>query len=259
MWLWYEMMMVGGAVIVFMTLFWGYVALTSRLMSYIDVAWPIVFLVAALTAYIRSGDSTNRKLMVVGLLIMWAGRLGYHLVMRLKNQLKEDQRYVTLYGSWDALGALGSWFYLYVVQGLLATVIVSPVIMIMYSGNVPFTLYDMVGLIVWIIGFVWESVADYQLSIFIRYKSNHEAIMNTGLWRYSRHPNYFGEILMWVGMWIISIAIPYGIITIISPITITYLLRYVSGVPLIEAQFEGNSAYDQYKKHTNSLFPWRTL
>ena len=100
-------------------------------------------------------------------------------------------------------------------------------------------------------------VGDYQLARFIKTRKDREAVLRTGLWRYSRHPNYFGEILMWWGLFLIVLPLPYGWMAAVSPLTITWLLAFVSGVPMLEKRYENNPAYQAYKKRTNALFPWK--
>jgi steroid 5-alpha reductase family enzyme len=104
------------------------------------------------------------------------------------------------------------------------------------------------------IGFYFQSIGDYQLSVFIKTKKPGD-IMQRGLWKYSRHPNYFGEILMWWGIYIIVLPMPYGFLFLVSPLTITVLLAFVSGVPMLEEKCKNNSAYKEYKKHTPALIP----
>jgi steroid 5-alpha reductase family enzyme len=111
------------------------------------------------------------------------------------------------------------------------------------------------GFIVWLTGLIVEAVADKQLTQFRNIRQPGQ-IIQTGLWKYSRHPNYFGEILIWWGIFIIVLPLPFGIWGIISPITITYLLAFVSGVPMLEKKYEGNPAFQSYKKQTSALIPW---
>ena len=95
---------------------------------------------------------------------------------------------------------------------------------------------------VWFVGFAFESIGDYQLMLFVKQKQSKSDIMQTGLWKYTRHPNYFGEVLVWWGIFIIVLPLQHGIWAIISPITINYLLLYVSGIPMLEAKYKDNLA-----------------
>jgi steroid 5-alpha reductase family enzyme len=111
------------------------------------------------------------------------------------------------------------------------------------------------GTLIWITGFLFQAIGDYQLAGFAKTKQPGQ-IMQTGLWRYSRHPNYFGEILMWWAIWLMVVTLPYGVWAIISPLSITFLLAKVSGVPMLEAKYKGNAEFEAYKKRTPALFPW---
>ena len=107
-------------------------------------------------------------------------------------------------------------------------------------------------------GVVFEGIADYQLACFKHDPLNHGQVLNTGLWRYSRHPNYFGDAVMWWGIFLIALATPYGVFTIVSPLIITYLLMQVSGVTLVEkrAKSAQSWAYQDYVETTSPFFPW---
>ena len=121
------------------------------------------------------------------------------------------------------------------------------------SGEI--NLLVIIGFIVWLIGFYFESVGDKQLANFIHNPENKGKLMTEGLWKYSRHPNYFGEVTQWWGIWIIALSVPYGWVAIIGPITITILILFVSGVPLLEKKYKGRSDFEAYKKRTSIFIP----
>ena len=112
------------------------------------------------------------------------------------------------------------------------------------------------GALVWAIGLTLEVVADAQLAKFVKNKKSGE-IMQRGLWRYSRHPNYFGEVLLWWGIWLITLPTPYWWLTLITPVTITFLILKVSGVPMAEERYQDNPEFQAYAKRTNVFIPWR--
>ena len=118
------------------------------------------------------------------------------------------------------------------------------------------TVFDIFGVIIWIIGFYFESTSDAQLFRFMRKPENKGHVMHTGLWKYSRHPNYFGESLMWFGIFFLALSMPYGWTAIITPVTITFLLVYVTGIPLIENAMKNNPEYQEYKRKTSKFIPW---
>lgn len=109
--------------------------------------------------------------------------------------------------------------------------------------------------IAWGLGFILICVY-YQLAVFIKRKTNKDDIMETGLWRYTRHPNYFGEVVLWWGVFFVVLPVQHGIWGIISPITITFLLLFVSGIPMLEAKYAENPKFQAYKRRTSAFFPW---
>jgi steroid 5-alpha reductase family enzyme len=122
------------------------------------------------------------------------------------------------------------------------------------------SLAGLLGLVIWIVGFYFQAAGDAQLLAFSKTKQP-GAIMQTGLWRYSRHPNYLGEILMWWGIGIIVFPLPLGWLGLLGPLTITWLLMSVSGVPMLEKKYRNDTAYQQYKLQTPALFPdiWKIV
>ena len=110
-------------------------------------------------------------------------------------------------------------------------------------------------MVIWLIGFSFESIGDRQLREFIRHPANKGRIMDKGLWRYSRHPNYFGEVTQWWGIFIVARSLPESWWTVIGPLTITVLILFVSGVPLLEEQYVGRDDFEEYKNRTSIFFP----
>jgi steroid 5-alpha reductase family enzyme len=108
---------------------------------------------------------------------------------------------------------------------------------------------------VWAIGFFFEVMGDRQLKQFLHNPSHKGKIMDRGLWAYTRHPNYFGEVLQWWGIFLCALALPFGYVTIIGPLLITYLILFVSGIPMLEKKYKGRPDYEQYKKRTSMFFP----
>jgi steroid 5-alpha reductase family enzyme len=127
-----------------------------------------------------------------------------------------------------------------------------------YRGGV-FTWLDILGIVVFLFGFFFETVGDLQLSRFIEKKKLNKKlrgkVLEEGLWKYSRHPNYFGEVTQWWGLWIIALNVSYGVFGIISPLLITSLILFVSGIPLLEKNKEGDPEFEKYKKRVSVFFP----
>ena len=123
------------------------------------------------------------------------------------------------------------------------------------SPTITFGVVGIVGFLVWAIGFYFEAIGDWQLSQFIKNPENKGKLMTAGLWAYTRHPNYFGEALQWWGIWLIGVFSPLGIVAIIGPLTITFLVLKVSGIPMLEKKMAENPDFAEYKKRTSMFIP----
>lgn len=205
-----------------------------------------------------------RHILITALICLWGLRLTIYFYIRLKPG--PNPKYLNWQNKWGNfivfLISL-SWIF---GQSILLFIMSTPSIVINLSTKPGLNWLDIAATITWLIGFYFETVGDYQLYQFMKNPSNksdksrsdksRNKILNTGLWRYSRHPNYFGEIVMWWSVYLIAISVSYGIFTIIAPLTITILLRYITGVPAIENQMSDNPKYQKYQKTTNMLIPW---
>ena len=220
-----------------------------------DIAWgPGIFLVA-LTAYISNPlNSTVLNIMLL-LIFVWAARLSIRIFSR-NIKKTEDYRYKQWREEW------GKWFYIrsymqvYLLQGFLMIVVgYSFVHASIYLVGSSLGLVSLAGVLVWAVGFYFESVGDWQLDRFIKNKPQQREILKTGLWKYTRHPNYFGEVTMWWGIWLVTAGVPMSYIALVSPLAITFLILKVSGIPMLEKKFEGNLAFEEYKKKTSAFFP----
>jgi steroid 5-alpha reductase family enzyme len=144
----------------------------------------------------------------------------------------------------------------YLLQGFLLVIIGMPLIVLAHADAVAISTITWIGLVCWICGFLIQTVADRQLAHFVRNRQSKNEILDTGLWKYSRHPNYFGEIVMWWSIFVMTIPVPGSWIGAIGPIVITFLLVYVSGVPLLEKRYADHAGYQAYRKRTSVLVPW---
>lgn len=250
-----------SAILVFITLIIGYSFSIARKRNDIaDVFWGIYFAVAVVGSFVVQGIAIDARLIPLILVIVWSLRLSHHIAKRHQNR-PEDPRYVAWRTQWMDHGVryfyLRSFAQVFLLQGLLALVVVSPAVYLMSSligvtgAMVPIWLW--VGSVVWLGGFLFESIADRQLAAFLRVPENHGKVMQSGLWAYSRHPNYFGEILQWVGIW--TMTLPGGWFTIVGPLTIYILIVYVSGIPLAEKGMQDNPDFVRYQATTSSLIP----
>lgn len=232
--------------------------------SIADIFWGLGFVVVAITSTILGimyNTSTLPAFIISGLVVVWGIRLFLHIGIRNWNK-PEDFRYQAMRKKWGTNHPkLQAFFKVFMAQGILLYIIALPIIFVHAAPkgaiDLLHTILIGVGILIWVIGFIFEAVGDAQLKRFIANKSNKGKIMDKGLWRYTRHPNYFGESAMWWGIFIImmSSTATIGWIAIISPITITYLIRFVSGVPLLEEKYKDNEAYQAYAKKTSIFFP----
>jgi steroid 5-alpha reductase family enzyme len=234
---------------------WFIVSLIKKRNDVADIAWGCGFILLAWSSFFISGSEQMRSFIVNLLITIWGLRLSYHIFKRNRNK-KEDYRYQDWRKQWGEWFVLRSYLQVYLLQGLFLFLIVFPTLYINKNSLSSLTALDGLGLLVWIIGFIFESVADRQLATFIRNPLNKGKIIQTGLWRYSRHPNYFGEVTQWWGIYIYALSVAGGWITIFGPLTITFLILFVSGIPLLEKKYAGRADFDDYKKRTSIFFPF---
>jgi steroid 5-alpha reductase family enzyme len=238
---------------VYMTI-WFLIALRFSRNDVADVAWGGGFIVAAFTALFVAGTVTPRSILVTLLVLIWGLRLAIHIGFRSRSK-GEDPRYRAWRESWGRFFMVRSFLQIFMLQGLLLLVISFPVIWINTAPSSPLTLLDGLGIAVWLTGFFFEATGDWQLKQFVRNPANRGKLIDTGLWRYSRHPNYFGEVTQWWGIYLIALSTPRGWMTILGPITITVLILFVSGIPMVEKRYKGRPEFEAYKRRTSVFFP----
>lgn len=217
-----------------------------------DVAWGLGFVLLAWTSFFLSGFGVVSFLVNI-LITIWGGRLAWHIYKRNKNK-PEDKRYQDWRKKWKNF-YIRSYIQIFILQGILLYLIVLPAIFINLNSLNELGLVQIIGILIWMVGFYFESTGDRQLKDFISNPVNKGKIMDQGLWRYTRHPNYFGEVTLWWGIFIIALSIPNAWVMIIGPLTITILILFVSGIPLLEKKYAGRSDFEAYKKRTSIFFP----
>lgn len=242
-----------ATVIALYMILWFMVSIIRKRNDVADTAWGIGFFVAALVPVWLYGIHNIQQLIVLALVLVWGSRLSIHIHNRNKTK-GEDSRYLAWRNTWKWF-YVRSFFQIYVLQGFLLLLIVSPVLFMQTYAVVNISLWFIVGCLVWALGFFFESVGDAQLKRFIQNPENRGKIMNQGLWAYTRHPNYFGEVTQWWGLFVAALSVPYGWYSIIGPLTITFLILKVSGIPMLEKSFEGRPGWDEYKRETSAFFP----
>jgi len=241
------------------------IAQIKRNNSIVDMGWGPGFVLVAIAtlvlSFLETGVFPIGGFIVAILVSIWGIRLFFHISIRNWNK-PEDFRYVDMRKKWGPKWAsLKAYINVFFSQGIFMFVISTSIILSNQypNPNLGLTQYVMigVGVFLWMIGFLFEAVGDAQLRTFIKNPANKGKIMKTGLWKYTRHPNYFGEALMWWAIFVVSVfsTTKVGIIGLISPVVITYLLVFVSGVPLLEKKYKNNPEFQEYAKKTSIFFP----
>jgi steroid 5-alpha reductase family enzyme len=242
------------AVFIYMTVVFM-VALLRKDNSIVDIAWgPGFIVVALLTLFLKPGVEARHVLVSV-LAFLWGMRLAGHIYFRNRGR-GEDFRYAKWRKEWGKRIILRSFFQIFMLQGIFLILIALPIILVNRSAEKGLNLLDAAGTALWLFGFFFEAVGDFQLSRFKKNPENKGRIMTAGLWKFTRHPNYFGEAAMWWGLFLIALSVGNGWIAFISPLTITFLLLKVSGVAMLEKKYAGNSEFASYAGRTSAFFPW---
>lgn len=231
------------------------VSLALKDASIVDIFWGLGFVIAALTYASQTGDGSGRKILVVALVVAWGVRLSAHLARRNLGK-GEDYRYAAWRKQYGATWWWYSFFHVFALQGGILWLVSAPLLAAMLPATPPvFTILDVLGILVWAVGFFFEAVGDYQLAAFKANPANKGKVMDTGLWKYTRHPNYFGDATQWWGFYLIALAAG-GWWTIFSPLFMTYLLLKVSGVAMLERNLkERRPEYAEYIRKTSAFIP----
>ena len=230
------------------------VSIARRDVSVVDSLWALMI---ALGGWVYAAAATHagpRQPLVLALATLWAVRLSGHIAWRNHGR-GEDRRYRAIRARNQPYFAIKSLYLVFGLQAILAWIVSLP-LMAALAGGRPLGWLDGAGAAVWLAGIVVEMVADWQLARFVADPSNRDRVMDRGLWRYSRHPNYFGECCAWWGAWLVAAAAG-GAWTVVSPLLMTLLLLRISGVKLLEQDIgERRPAYVDYVARTSAFIPW---
>jgi steroid 5-alpha reductase family enzyme len=226
-----------------------------RDVSIVDSLWSIFFIVFTVLFAWRMRSDTTAAYVLIGLILLWGLRLSGYITVRNHGK-GEDRRYQAIRARNQPNFEFKSLYLIFILQMALATVIVMPVVPIL-NGAQDANLLTYAGFIIAAFGALFETIADAQMARFKATRSAEGTVMDRGLWRYSRHPNYFGEATFWWGIWFASASMG-GVWTLFSPLLMTWLLTRVSGVPLLEADLKERSpAYREYLLNTPRFVPGR--
>lgn len=258
-WLWLAGSLL--AVVGMLSLVFAWAARRGRF-DVIDVFWGPSVLLATLVGLAVEYRAYEYPLSgwqfaVAGVVGVWALRLAWHIARRFRASTTQDKRYTTMVDSYGKHSLKRHVFLrIYLVQAVLAVLVASTAVAAIWTGDMKPSWPIVVGLLVWAIGFGIEVLADRQLKQFRSDPENKGRILSSGLWRYSRHPNYFGEALLWWGLAIISLpTVTLAPLGVVGALTITILVRFVSGVPPAERSLRGRRGWKMYVQTTSVFVP----
>lgn len=220
-----------------------------------DTAWGLFpvflgFVIAQTTAV------TSLWYLLYGLILVWGLRLAWHIGRRTLKKTAEDPRYKQWRDSWRYFYTR-SFAQVFLLQTTLSFILCLPLVLATQKAEI--SGYNLLGIALFFFGFGFEVLADRQLKAFIQKKKaqkTNKKIMTEGLWAYSRHPNYFGEVILWWGIFLVAFDLEMGLWLLASPALITVLILKVSGVPMAEKRYQGDPEWEAYAKKTNAFFPW---
>jgi steroid 5-alpha reductase family enzyme len=244
-----------GAILTASTFVWM-VSVRREDASIADICWGLGFVLLTGLYSLLSPASTPRAWLVALLITLWGGRLSLHIHRRNRGQ-PEDARYRAMRALRGPTFWWRSLFTVFWLQGAILWFVALPLLVAVRAGRpAALTAVDGLGLVLFAIGFGFEVVGDYQLNRFKADPANRGRVLDRGLWRYTRHPNYFGDATLWWGLYVIACATPGGWLTALSPALMTFLLMRVSGVPLLEdALTASKPGYQAYVRRTPAFFP----
>lgn len=241
----------------FMTTLW-IASLVLRNSSIVDPMWGTGLVLSNWFSFLITPHGyPARKLLISVLVTIWGLRLTIHLLRRNWGK-GEDYRYREWREQAGAKWWWFSYFKVFLIQGAVMCVLAAP-FLATHNSPSPATLtpIDLLAVPLWGLGFFFETVGDWQLSRFLANPANKGKLLSTGLWRYTRHPNYFGESIMWWGHYLAALSVPNGVFAVVSPLLITFLLLRVSGVTLLEKTMkETTPGYREYVESTSAFVPW---
>jgi len=243
-----------GAAFAVMTVFWLF-SLVRRDAGVADIAWGLAFVSIAWASY-AFGESSGAMLLAALLTSAWGLRLAFHIGKRNLSEEEEDRRYTKMRNKRPGIFWLWSYPMVFLLQGLLALLVSMPLYSLGAADPDSIGAISLLGAVVFLIGLGFEAIGDAQLTAFRKDPSTKGQVMDRGLWRFTRHPNYFGDATVWWGLWLVAVGSGGAWWTFVGPLLMTYLIVKVSGVKMLEADMaERRPAYREYMKRTSAFFP----
>jgi steroid 5-alpha reductase family enzyme len=222
--------------------------------SIVDIGWGIGFILITSVLFLAKVSADPKEIILLVMIFVWGMRLALHIFLRSRGK-GEDFRYAQWRKDWGKNAAIIAFYKVFLLQGLLMIFIALPIIVEFSSNSDKLNHFSLLGCMVFAFGLLFESVGDCQLYCFKRNKENKGKLITSGLWKYTRHPNYFGEAVLWWGIAIFTIGSEFWIVSFIGPLVLNLLLVFVSGVPMLEKKYEGNKEWEAYKKVTPAFIP----
>jgi steroid 5-alpha reductase family enzyme len=240
-------------VVSYMNLWYG-LALYTKRYDVVDSAWGLGFVLVAWVSLGLRSNFSSLQVVSATLVSLWGLRLFGHIANRNWRKSTEDHRYRALRAQWGSKEKQKAYTNVFLLQGLLIMIVSAPMVAIAFANHSA-NLVTYIGWLIWLGGIVFEAIADRQLAVFLQHrpKDSHQ-LMDSGLWRYSRHPNYFGEVTTWWGAAVVATSVG-GWWGIVGAFAITLLITKVSGIPPLEKHYDGNKDYEAYRKRTSVLIP----
>jgi steroid 5-alpha reductase family enzyme len=249
-----QLILITASTVFFFMVFFYIIAQLLKNNGIVDIGWGLGFITILAILHIFYPELYLRKILITAMVVLWGFRLSVHIFLRSLGK-PEDFRYANWRRKWGKRAFIMAFFKVFMLQGLVMIVIAMPVMLIFNSNPVKYTVFDIGGTILFLVGFYFEAMSDYQLTEFRKKPENKGKIITSGLWKYTRHPNYFGDALVWWGMGIVALPVEWGFAGLVSPLLMTYLLVNVSGVPMLEKKYAGRDDWEAYKQQTPMFVP----
>jgi steroid 5-alpha reductase family enzyme len=231
------------------------VSLAIKNASIVDPFWGTGFVIVSWVTFLRVGEASARTLLLLAMVTVWGLRLSLYLLVRNLPH-GEDFRYRAMRKSIGPRFWWVSFFSVFSLQGILMWLISSPLQLTIADKNAPIGVFEIVAALLWLVGFSFEAIGDAQLRAFKKDPASKDRVMDQGLWRYTRHPNYFGESVMWWGYGIYALATAGSVYALLAPAAMTFLLLRVSGVTLLEKSIgDRRPGYREYIQRTSAFIP----
>lgn len=237
----------------FSSIFYLY-AVIKKDVSIVDFFWALGFCFIFFCDLINDFGKLNRKSLLLYAVLLWGLRLAIYILIRKINNPIQDPRYTELMMNWKGNYYINVFFKIFAFQGLLCFLFSKMILNNdVLNGSLKISTVNKIGILIFLVGLFIEAYSDFVLFKFLQNPLNKGKICEEFLWKYSRHPNYFGEVVVWIGIFLISYHRSF--IGLLMPITLYLLIRYVSGIPFIENKRKNNPKYQEYIKRTNPIFP----